>query len=76
MRNFSYLALEVTNVGLEVVSLPYFDGEKVVVIFLGLSTRGILSEKYFRYLLKTMEKMGRQRLEPIRGHAFQAGWKV
>jgi len=43
--NFGQLALKVADVGLEAVTLPYFDREKVVVVLLGLPARGILSEE-------------------------------
>ena len=49
------LALEVTDVGFEAVALPHFDGEKVVIILLGLLARG--SEEHFSYLLKVMKRM-------------------
>ena len=57
MGNCGQLALEVTDVGLEPVILPYFDGEKVVVVLLGLPVRGVLGEKRFGYLVKVVEKM-------------------
>jgi len=57
VENFGQLALEVTDIGLEVVILPYFDREKVVVVLLGLLTRGILSEECIGYLLEVVERM-------------------
>ena len=44
VENFGQLALEAADVQLEVVPLSHFNGEKVMVIFLGLSAGGILSE--------------------------------
>ena len=57
VENFGQLALEVSEVGLEAVALPHFDGKKVVVVLFGLPARGILSEKCFGYLLESMERI-------------------
>ena len=54
--NFDKLALEVTDVGFKTVTLPHFDGEEMVIILLGLPTRGILSEECLGYLLEVMEE--------------------
>ena len=59
------MALEVANVGLEAASLPYFNGEEVMVVLLGLPTKAILSEENFGYLLDVTEGMRRQRIESI-----------
>jgi len=56
VENFGQLALEVTDVRLEVITLPHFDREDMVVILLGLPTGGILGEKCLRYLLKLSER--------------------
>ena len=69
------MALEVTNVELEVVALPQFDGKKVEIVFLGLPTRGVPSEKRFGDLIEVVERMQRQGVEPIQGHAFQTRLK-
>ena len=53
-------------------ALPHSDSE-MVAILLGLPARGVLSEERFSYLLEVVERMGQQRVEPIRGYAFQAG---
>ena len=37
--NLDQLALDVPDVGLEAVTLPYFDGEKMVVVPLGFLAR-------------------------------------
>ena len=48
----------------------------MMVVLLGLLTRGVLSEKRFDYLLEVMEKAGWQRAEePIRCQIFQTGRK-
>ena len=70
-RNFGQLALAVADIALEAIALPHFDSEKVVIVLLGLPTRGVLSEKYFSYLLEIMKEMWQKRVEAIRGHAFQ-----
>ena len=49
--------MKVTDVGLEAITLPHFDGEKMVVVLLGLPARGILSEEHFNYLLEIVERM-------------------
>jgi len=67
--------LEVADVGLEAITLPHFNGEEVLIVLLGLTARSVLSEERFSYLLEVVEGMWRQRVEPIRGHAFQAGRK-
>ena len=51
------LALEVTDVGFEVVALPHLDGEKMVVVLLDPLMRGVLSEERFDYLLEVVERM-------------------
>ena len=73
--NLDKLALEVTDVGLESITLPHLNEEEMMVILLGLPTRGVLSEKCFGYLLEVVERMKRQRVEPIQDHAFQVGRK-
>ena len=73
--NLGELLLEVADVGLETVTLPHFDGEEVVVVLLGLSVGGILSEERLNYLHEVAKRMWRQGVEPIQGHAFQVGRK-
>ena len=63
--NLGQLPLEVADVGLEVIALPHFDSEKVVVISLGLLAKGVLGEINFGYLLEVVERMVQQRVEPI-----------
>ena len=36
VENFGKLALEVADVGFEIVTMPHFDGEEVVIVLLGL----------------------------------------
>ena len=60
VENFSQLALKVDDVGLEAITLPHFDGEKVVVILLDLLTGGILSEECLSYLFKIAECSDRE----------------
>jgi len=62
------LVLKIANVRLETVTGSHFDSEEVVVLF-GLSAGGVLGGEHLGYLLK-VERMPRQRVEPIRGHAF------
>jgi len=45
------LALEEADVGFEVITLPYLDGEEVMTILLGLPMRCELSEERFSYIL-------------------------
>jgi len=59
------LTLKVADVGLEVITLSHLDGEEVMVVLLGLSARGVLSEERFCYHLKILERAGSQRVEPI-----------
>ena len=73
--NLNELVLKVTDVGLEVVTQPHFDGEEVVVILLGLPVEDVLGEKRLGYLLETIERTRWQGVKLIRGHAFQAGRK-
>jgi len=63
--NLGKLALEVADVGFEAITLPHLNEEKVMVVLLGLSLRGVLSEKYFGYLLEVVEGTSQQRVEPI-----------
>ena len=75
VRDFDQLALEIVDVGLEVITLPCFDSEKVVVILLDFLMRGVLGEERIGYLLKVVERIWWQGVETLRGHAFQTGWK-
>ena len=44
------LALDVVDVGFEVVVLPFLDSKKVIVVLLSLLTRCVLGEKCFGHL--------------------------
>ena len=66
---------EVADLGLETVTLPNLDGEKVMVVPLGLPTRGVLSEKRFSYILEVAGRVWRHGVESIQDHVFQDGWK-
>ena len=55
--NLGQLALKVANVKFEVVALPHFNSEKMVVIPLSLSARCVLSEQHFGNLLKVVERI-------------------
>ena len=46
--------LKVTDVRLDAVTLPYFNGQEVVVVPLDFSARGVLSEEYFGYLFEVV----------------------
>ena len=46
-----------------------------MVVILSFSTRGVLGGECFDYLLEVVERMSQHGVEPIRGHAFQTGWK-
>jgi len=67
--------LEVADVRLEAVTLPYLDREEVVVVLLSLPARSILSDERLGYLLEVLERMWWQRVELIWSHTFQAGQK-
>jgi len=47
----------------------------MMAVLLGLQAGGVLSEKRLGYLLKIMERVRRQRVEPIRCYYFQTGGK-
>jgi len=55
--NQCHLALKITDVALEGLSLLHFDGEEVVVVLLKLLLRGILVEEDVADLLKTPERL-------------------
>ena len=57
------MALEVAEIRLEAFTPSHFDGEKVVVVLLGLPARGVLSEGRFDYLLEVVDRIRRQRVE-------------
>ena len=59
------LALKVTDARFEVVALPHLDGEKMVVVPLSLLARCVLVEEFFEYVLKVVDRMWRQGVEPI-----------
>ena len=44
VRDLDELTLKEADVRLEVVTLPYFEREEVMVVLLGLLARGVLSE--------------------------------
>ena len=71
VRYFGELDLKEVDVGFEVVSLPYLNGDEVMSILLGLLARGVLGKKCFSHLRKVMERVWRQGLEPIRGRTFR-----
>ena len=48
--DLSQLALEVADVGFEVVALPHLDSEKIVVVRLRIPMSCVLGEKRFRHL--------------------------
>ena len=50
IRDFGELALEEADVRLEAVTLPHHDREEMMVVFLSLLERDILSEEHFGYL--------------------------
>ena len=56
VENFGKLASEVADVGVEVVALPHFDREEVVVVLLGLLAGGPLSDERFSYLLEVVKR--------------------
>ena len=58
IENFSHLALEVADVGLKAVTLPHFNGEKMVVVLFCLLVGGVPSEKHFSYLIDVVERIG------------------
>ena len=72
VEKLGQLVLEAANIGLEVVTLSYFDREKVVIVLLGFSARGVLSKERLSYLLEIEERMWQQGVEPIQSHALQA----
>ena len=59
------LALEVADVGFEIVTLSHLDGEKVMIVSLRLPARCVLGEERFGYLLEVKERMWRQGVELI-----------
>ena len=59
------LALKVVDVKFEIITMPHFDGEKMMVVPLNLPTRCISGEEHFRHLLEVVERMWRQRVELI-----------
>ena len=61
VENLGELTLEEADVLFETVAQPHHDGEEVMVVLLGLLTRGILSEEYFGYLLEVVKGAGWQR---------------
>ena len=54
----SELVLEDIDVGLETISLPSPDGEKVVATLLGFLAGGVLGEEHFSHLSEFMEGVG------------------
>jgi len=56
--DFGKLALEEVDVWFEVVSPPYIDREKMIVVLLGLMARDVLSEERFGYPSKLRRERG------------------
>ena len=59
------LVLKVAAVRFEIVAMPHLDGEKMVVVPLSLLARCVLVEEFFEYVLKVVDRMWRQGVEPI-----------
>ena len=55
--------------------MAHSDEEKVVAIILGLLAGGVLGQECLGHLSEIVERAQWQRVEPIRGHNFQAGRK-
>jgi len=47
--------------------------EEMMIVLVGLLMGGVLSEEHFGYLFEIMERMRRQRVEPIWFRIFQTG---
>ena len=45
--------------------MPHLYGEEMIIVLLGFLARGILSEERLGYLHKIVERVRRQRVEPI-----------
>jgi len=75
IENLGKQVLEVPDVGFEAINLPHLNREKVIVVLLDLLTKSILNEEHFSYLHEVVKGIERQRVQPIRDHTFQAGWK-
>ena len=73
MGDFGQLALEVTDVRLEVFALLHFNVEEEIIVLVSLLARGVLSEELFGYLLEVVKRMWRRGVNPILGHTFQIG---
>ena len=57
IRDFSKLTLKEVDVGFEIIFLPHLDGEKVMVILLGILARCVLGKKHFDHLCKVAERV-------------------
>jgi len=44
VANLSKSALEVVDVGLKTITMPYLNGEELIVVLLGLPVRGVYIE--------------------------------
>ena len=51
---FGQLALKIVDVRFDVVALPHFNSEKMMVVPLSLSTRCVMREERFEHLFKVV----------------------
>ena len=57
--DFGQLVLEVTDVRLDVFTLPHFNAKEVIIVLVSHLARCVLSEKRFGYLLEVVKRMWR-----------------
>ena len=63
--NQRHLALEITDIALQGLSLLHLDSEEVVVVLLELLSRGILVEKGVANFLKAPERQRWEKVELV-----------
>ena len=59
IRDFGQLALEVSNLGLEAVTLPHLNNEKMLIVLLGFPASCVLGEECSCHLFEVVKRMMR-----------------
>jgi len=69
------LALEITDILFETFPKLHLDGEEVTVVLPQLPSGSIVVVESLLHFLEVLERLSRERIEPVVGGALETGWK-